>query len=111
MENSTPIPRACDMSALAPAERLAHGQTTEKLSRLVSGVDEFSDGYRLTFPNETRTITLIGQFVAYERLCCPFLNFGLEVGARQDSIRLSLTGPENVKEFLQAEFAGALQSL
>lgn len=40
-----------------------------------------------------------------ERLCCPFLNFQLEVNGKHKDWWLSLTGPEGVKDFLDAEFA------
>lgn len=110
MKNPSPVPLACDMSALSPEARRSHTSVTEHLGRLVQGVDELPDGFSLHFKNETNTIVKLGEFVSNERLCCPFLRFELQVGAIDESIRLSLTGPENVKEFLQAEFGGVLQN-
>jgi hypothetical protein len=50
----------------------------------------------------------IAEFVSNERLCCPFLEFTLNVIADEEPVSLSLTGPAGTQEFLRAEFDGAI---
>ena len=108
--SQAPIPLACNTNAIEPDQREKHGQVTVELSQKIRAVSELANGYAFQFLNETPTLFKIAKFVSNERLCCPFLRFNLEVGAGNDPLRLSLTGPENIKEFLQAEFEDALKS-
>jgi hypothetical protein len=48
-------------------------------------------------------IVKAAEFMALERLCCPFLNFVLEIEPDQGPLWLKLTGPEGVKQVLQTE--------
>ena len=43
----------------------------------------------------------IAKFIENERLCCPFVKCGLELGPENGHIWLRLTGSEGVKEILQ----------
>jgi hypothetical protein len=45
-----------------------------------------------------------------EKLCCPFLNFTLEVEAENGSVWLGLTGREGVKAFVREEISGLLDA-
>jgi hypothetical protein len=96
------------MGVFTPAQREAHIQTTTELIRDVQGVRDIENGYEYRFPNETHFISKIAEFVANERLCCPFLAFNLNVRSNDELISLSLTGPIGTQEFLRAEFDGAI---
>jgi hypothetical protein len=102
------IPLACNMDVFTPAQRESHIQTTMNLIQAVQSVQGVENGYELRFPNETRFISKIAEFIANERLCCPFLQFSLNVISDQEPISLSLTGPIGTQEFLRAEFSGAI---
>jgi hypothetical protein len=45
----------------------------------------------------------IAAFISYERLCCPFFHFNLDVEPNQGPLWLSITGAIDIKEFLQGE--------
>jgi hypothetical protein len=49
------------------------------------------------------SLTETAEWLAMERLCCPFLTFHLEISERP-GYRLTITGPEGTAEFIQAEF-------
>ena len=98
---------ACDMSALTPAQREVHLQVTKDLMPAIQDVGEVRNGYRFRFPNESALITNIAEFISMERLCCPFLDFTLTIGAGSAPVYLSVSGPPGTPEFLQAEFEGA----
>ena len=98
----------CNMGMLTPAEREAHILTTTRLMRAAQAVRERENGYEFIFPNETELIIDTGEFIAKERLCCPFLKFSLSVSSDSEPISLSLTGPAGTQEFLRLEFNGAI---
>ena len=103
------IPLVCNMNVFTPAQRHAHIQVTTQLIQAVQSIQEVENGYAFTFPNESEYITKLTEFIANERLCCPFLEFTLNVSAKTERLSLSLAGPSGTQEFLRAEFEGAFQ--
>jgi hypothetical protein len=105
---NTEIPLVCNMGVFTPAQREFHIQTTTELAQAVRSVQEVENGYEFTFPNESELISKIAEFISNERLCCPFLRFTLHVFSNNEPVSLILTGPVGTREFLQAEFNGAI---
>jgi hypothetical protein len=105
MKSDTPL--ACNMDVFTPAQRENHIQATLELIRALKGVEKLEKGYQFLFPSETEFITKIAEFISNERLCCPFLEFSLNVSSNSEPISLSLTGPEGTQKFLHVEFDGA----
>ena len=103
--NST-MPLACNMNVFTPEQREAHIQTTVHLFEACQQIQEIENGYQFAFSNEAEFITQIAEFIANERLCCPFLNFNLNISSNEP-LSLSLTGPEGTQEFLREEFSEA----
>lgn len=101
------LPLACNMDVFTPEQRDAHIQTTMELVQGVQRVGAVENGYELQFPNETEFISRIAAFISNERLCCPFLEFNLNIRSSHP-VSLSLTGPVGTQEFLRAEFGGAI---
>ena len=106
---NTDTPLVCNMDVFTPSQRESHIRTTIELIRAVQSVNGVENGYELQFPNETEFITQIAEFISNERLCCPFLNFNLNIVSNNEPVSLSLTGPIGTQEFLRAEFGGAIQ--
>ena len=97
----------CNMGVFTADQRQAHIQVTTELIQAVRRVQELENGYQFTFPNESEFISRIAEFISNERLCCPFLEFTLNVVSNSELLSLSLTGPLGTQEFLLAEFNGA----
>lgn len=74
------------------------------MSKSSQEVQELSNGYAVCYPRESTMIIKFAEFISLERLCCPFLNFELHVESNHP-VRLHLTGPKGVKEFLKQTFA------
>ena len=106
---TTETPLACDMTVFTLEQREEHIRVTTQLVKALQSVFEVPGGYEFVFPNESKCITGIGEFINNERLCCPFLEFGLHVKPSDSTISLSLTGPVGTQEFLRAEFEEAFQ--
>jgi hypothetical protein len=107
-ENETPF--ACDMTAIPPDQRDVYLALTKTLFQAVEEVREVSNGYRFRLPNDTETLRRTAEFVALERLCCPFFGFNIEVEP-DGSLWLSVTGREGVKPFIMAEIGGHLTAI
>jgi hypothetical protein len=105
----TEMPLACNMNAFTREQREAHIRVTTQLVKAMLSVREIQNGYEFLFPNESQHITGIAEFIANERLCCPFLEFGLNIKPNNLSISLSLSGPVGTQEFLRAEFEEVFQ--
>lgn len=95
-------PLACDTGAIAPEDRARHRELTRYIvAEAASDISETPQGLVLRFPAEE--FNAVAEFVGYERLCCPFVDFTFRVAAAQQGVQLELTGPEGVTEFLRAE--------
>ncbi|HEV2666252.1 MAG TPA: hypothetical protein VG324_15140 [Blastocatellia bacterium] len=96
-------PFACNMLALDAEGRKRHKAVSERMRAAVKEVQELSDGYAFRFPAEQANILLVSEFIARERLCCPFFRFELIAEQEDGPLWLRLRGREGVKEFIKAE--------
>ena len=95
-------PLACNLAAIPAERRAEHGATAEYLfgTRVVE-MQELHDGYAFHFASDD--YVGVAQFVADERLCCPFFNFVVEVMPNQGPVWLRITGQVGAKLVLLAE--------
>ncbi len=94
---------ACDMRAIDPGQREEHMQNARQLVGKVQGIEERPDGYTLKLPLETLILLKADQFIALERLCCPFFRFTVEIEPAASSFWVGLAGPPGIKPFIEAE--------
>jgi hypothetical protein len=104
-EPDVPVPvLACNLKAIGPAERPHYDELVERIRSAVRNRRAISDGYVFKLDSKTVSLPETAEWIGMERLCCPFLTLQLSAfGDRTDCI-LTLTGPEGVKPFLDAEF-------
>lgn len=98
----------CSMTAIPAEQRKAHLGTIERLFRAVQCIEELPNGYTFRLPNQSDVLLEAAQFIALERLCCPFFSFHLDVEGQRGALWVSLTGQEGVKPFIMAEIGGHL---
>jgi hypothetical protein len=99
-------PFACDRAALTPQARKRHfDELGPALKARVKSIRELSDGFAFEFPPDTETLQLISEWVAGERLCCPFFDIDVHAEREHGGLWLRLTGREGVKQFIQSDFA------
>lgn len=106
-KNQTPMNNeetalACNPSALNKEQLARYGALTKQLIATKQEVSELADGYTLHYPANPQSIKDVAEFVTYERLCCPFLNF--EMAVEGENLLLRLKGKDGVKEFIKMEF-------
>ena len=85
-------------------KRHVHLGIRKALGESIKEVQELPDGYAFRLPDDAKTIVNVAEFITYEKLCCPFFKFNLEVESSSKPVWLKLTGREGVKQFLKNEF-------
>jgi hypothetical protein len=95
---------ACNMLALNAKERARHIEVTRQLRTATKESLELPDGYGFRFSSDQPTILLVSEFIARERLCCPFFTFEMVVEPEDGPLWMRLRGTEGVKDFIRAEF-------
>ena len=107
---NTPVkhesPFVCNVGGLTAAERVRHfGQLGPALRTLETGVRELKDGYEFRFPADTKTITMLAEWIEQERRCCPFFDITLRIEPEGGPVWMRLTGREGTKQFIEADAA------
>lgn len=105
MASSTPLPIACDLAALAPEERAREQTLLAQLRPLLRDGRETENGYLFVLPEDPDFLSRLGELLAYERLCCPFLTFDLTVPCGQAPVTLHVHGDGDVKGFVRSAFS------
>jgi hypothetical protein len=96
------LPIACDLTAINADVRSTHLEAAKQLLNAgAREVQELTDGFAFRYAAEQ--YAQVTQFIANERLCCPFFTFVLEVTPGNGPIWLRITGQAGVKDFLQSE--------
>jgi hypothetical protein len=99
------LPIACDLNALTAEGRERRRATLGSVARTIIWRVELADGFELGLDGARLDLAALGDWIALERQCCPFLHFRLEIEP-SGKITLALTGGPGVKEFLHAEMGG-----
>src|SRR5688572_10511995 len=94
---------ACDLSAMDASQRERHDAAWAQMQQGLQETIEVESGFMMRFAASETMLSAIATFIAGERLCCPFFDFGLSVPHGTCDVWLSLTGQEGVKDFLRVE--------
>jgi len=99
-------PFACDRLALDPEARKRHfDELGPTLRSMRKAVRELPDGYEFQFPADPKTIAIVAEWAAGERLCCPFFDIQLRMEPEGGPFWLRLTGREGTKAFIKVDGA------
>jgi len=97
-------PIACNMSALDENQRKRHALLAQWLQTSTVDIRELPDGYAFHLDGTSAGAEHVDEFVALEKLCCPFLRFNLHRNPDATGPVLEVVGGENVKAFVASEF-------
>ncbi len=92
----------CNMMALTSAEQASYQQLAQTLFASIQEKKELRDGY--AFRLQPDKLVDVAQWISFERQCCPFFDFELEVPKDGGPVWLRITGAKGIKEFIRAEF-------
>ena len=96
---------ACNLTALDPTQRKRRDELQRELQPLVQERQVLPDGVALRFAAEERTLARAAEFIALERLCCPFIHFEVDVASDRGPLWVRMRGKAGVKEFLSSTFS------
>ena len=96
------VPVACNWAALTAEEQERQQALHRQLRADVEEVRELADGYAFRHSPDRAVLLTIAEFVANERLCCPFFEFGLTVEGDGGPVWLRITGEGEAKRVLEA---------
>ena len=104
-------PFACNRLALSPAERMRHDEELgPALRRRIQTVKEMPAGYAFEFPSDKDTFQMMTEWVAGERVCCPFFDITVQVKREGGPLLLTLGGRHGTKEFIAVDGAAWVRS-
>lgn len=103
---SRPIvpPIACAPGALSSSQWTCEQALLAEFKRIFRDAQETDLGYRVVIPDDPIVLSRLGELVALERLCCPFLAFDLSIPAERGLVTLHMYGRPDTKSFLRSEF-------
>src|SRR5258706_392933 len=105
LSDSTPqteVVIACDPNAVSPDQQ-EHWvkEIVPKLYGAVQEIQDLPDGWAWRLPSTSEVLLLVAEDLNMERLCCPFVDYTLEIPPNRGHFWLHMTGVEGVKPFLR----------
>jgi hypothetical protein len=98
---------ACNLLALTAAQREHHAGVVDQIKGAIVARRELANGIGFQFAPQAEMLRLLADFVAHERLCCPFFAFAIRLEAQQGEepgpLWLELTGAQGIQAFIEAE--------
>jgi len=101
---------ACNLKAISTADRPRYNDLVKRIRAAMQDRSEISNGYAFKLDSKTVTLPEAAEWISMERLCCPFLTLQISASGNQPHWLLMLTGPEGVKQLLDAEFPAVKQN-
>ena len=99
------VPVACNWAALTAERQVRQRSLRGQLSADVEEVRELADGYAFRYSPDRAVLLAIAEFVANERLCCPFFEFGITAERDGGPVWFRITGEGEAKRVLEAEMS------
>jgi hypothetical protein len=95
---------ACELDAISASERPRYNELRRMLAAAVAGKRDLPDGIAVRISTERMALAQLAEWISFERKCCPFFDFKIDVAAESGPVWVSLTGRAGVKEFLVQAF-------
>jgi hypothetical protein len=97
------IPIACNWAALTAEQQVRQRSLYRQLRADAQEARELADGYAFRHSPDRAVLLATVEFIAKERLCCPFFEFGITVERAGGPVWLRITGEGEAKRVLEAE--------
>ena len=104
---SIDVSLACNLSALTAVQQERQRALYRLLRADVEEVLELEDGYAFRHSPDRAVLLALAEFIANERLCCPFFEFEITVERAGGPVWLRVTGAGEAKRVLEAEMGAA----
>lgn len=97
MTSNEDLPVACVIDAIPADARDRWIEVGRRVYSLVEEIRELPDGYALRLPADRETLVTTAEYVSFDRICCAFVRWSIEVEPGNGPIWLRMTGPEGTK--------------
>jgi hypothetical protein len=94
----------CDLTVMTHEQRDRLIANARELFAAAGEVRDLADGYALGYANApAELLSRMAEFIAFDRLCCPFVRHALVVEPHGATTWLELTGGVGVKDAIRAD--------
>jgi hypothetical protein len=94
---------ACQKISFSQEEKTQYEYLRKTIFAKLIKIEEISEGYSFVFPSDDqRLLQDITSWLPLELKCCPFLQITVMLN-HDEFLRLNLTGPPKIKDFLLHE--------
>ncbi len=93
------IPVTCCLSDTELRKRVA--TLLARFAHAVIATEELPDGYVFRVPGDKKWMAAVGEAIAEERECCPFLTFELTAQPNRGPVSVRVTGPAGTRDFFK----------
>jgi len=102
---SSESPMACDLTAISASDRPRYNELRRMLAASVIGKRDLPDGLAIQVDVERIALPQLAEWISFERKCCPFFKFEIDLAPESGPVWVSMTGRAGVKEFIREAFA------
>src|SRR5882757_2988375 len=82
---------ACNLNAISAAERPRYSSLARRLKAAMGERRELANGYAYSIKPSGISLPEVAEWISFERLCCPFLTFQLEVSGHESDWKVQLS--------------------
>jgi hypothetical protein len=99
--NPSPPPLLCDLTKLTADQRIRLVAVSAEVFDAASEVRELPNGFALAYRDASvELISKVAEFIAYDRLCCAFLEHAMVSEAAGGPTWLNISGGQGAKEVI-----------
>ena len=92
-------PIACQLDAIPATDRPRYNELRRMLAAAAVGKCELPDGIEVQISTERMALAQLAEWISFERKCCPFLDFRIDVAPESGPVWVSLTGRPASRNF------------
>jgi hypothetical protein len=89
---SRPMVLACILNAISPGDRTRYADLFRRIQAAITDRRELADGYVFRLNGDSVSLPDLAQWISFERLCCPFFTFQLQITGEESDYWLTLRG-------------------
>ena len=96
---------SCNLGALSPEQMRREQELLTEFQSSRTHPRPIDNGYRFEVPADPKALARLGEFLALERRCCPFLQFDLAIHSGAGPVTLDVYGEDpSVGDFIRNTF-------
>jgi hypothetical protein len=95
IQSPLPVPICCNNNAFTTKQRTRYAELNDKVNGARTQIKHLADGYTYKLKEGVVSLPDLVEWVLLERVCCPFLDFGIHVEQDRGILSVTLSGIPN----------------